>query len=398
VKRETPNTGRNILIVREKHGGDPFDDGPALREEIERLRRENDRMRRSHEEHRFPAQSAKPATTYKTFYYIGETHYLDEPHWEPGDGVAVLRSNNPIRNFEDYLDQHPDIAFAIIKVYDSRPPSDRSKIERKDGAYRIPQPTSQVLSLVSKAMVEAIEEFVDRVPHFRELFPKFNPRKPLRAPYLFMFHSEPYLQEILPDLDPISCRLLIQLEKCIRKSHGFEHDSAKSLAKKGRVSNDLFGYLIRPGDVLVKRAGPRTEAYIAMDWAQESRDAEQVRKDDFRYDEWNARKGASTKGWDARKQEEIQTWYGWTVPVWSWVFDGNFEMRRRDLELGVEASYSGEIIPIDQLPIIPLQYAKPDVRDQLEKRGRMFWTLRYKRFVSYRQTTDGELNNVRSLP
>ncbi|KAI3323392.1 hypothetical protein HD806DRAFT_496511 [Xylariaceae sp. AK1471] len=68
-------------------------------------------------------------------------------------------------------------------------------------------------------------------------------------------------------------------------------------------------------------------------------------------------------------------------------------MRKHDLELGVEASYYGEIILIDQLPIIPLQYATSDVRNRLQRRGRMFWALRGRRFVSYRQSTDGELNN-----
>ncbi|XDG08375.1 hypothetical protein ABKA04_007990 [Annulohypoxylon sp. FPYF3050] len=395
-KGEASNAKGKSLVVREKHDQSPDDDISALREELQKLREENERIRHWNKAQTFSAQPAEPAVTYKTFYLIGKTHYLDEPHWEPGDGITILIAQNPIRNFDDFLEQHPDIAFAVINIYDPRPPRDRSKIEGKDGVYRVPEPESQVLIFISNSMINAVEDFVDRVPRFREFFPRFNPRSSIEAPYLFMFHSARYLREIIPELDPISRYLLKQLERCIKKSHGFEHDAAEALARQGRVSNNLFGYLIRPGDVLVRRAGPQTQAYLALDWATESAQSREARRSDFRYDMWKKRDEVPTKGWDTEKQKEIQGYYEWSVPVWFWSFDGNFLKHRTELVLGVEASYSNEIISIDQLKTIPLQYASPDIRNQLEKRGRMFWSLRYRRFVSYRQSSDGDLNNVRT--
>ncbi|CAH0051787.1 unnamed protein product [Clonostachys solani] len=393
------NRMRDILVVHDRHGdssSDDTSDPSTLREEIRRLRRENKRMRDIQDNGGFATRPAQIATTYKTFYQIGPKYFLQEPHWEPGEGAStVLACENGIRSFSDYVDQHPDIAFTVIKVYDPRPPMDRSKIETKDGAFLTPEPMSQFLLFISDPAIRAVEDFVDQVPQFRELFPQFNPRRNIKAPYLFMFHCAPYFQEIVAKMDATGKYLMVQVEKCIRESHGFEHDSAKALAKKGRVSNDLFGYLIQPGDVLVKRAGPRTEGFIALDWATEAGAHEQEPEDDLA-SEWDYREGGF-RGWDAHKKKEPQTWYSWTVPVWSWGFDGNFQMQRRNLMVGLEASYSGEIIPIDKLKIIPLKYASTSIRSQLEKRGRMFWTLRKGRFVNYRQTEAEDLSKVGTL-
>jgi hypothetical protein len=51
------------------------------------------------------------------------TLYLDEPHYEYRSlGGVVLCANNLIRTDEQYLLQHPEIAFAIYKIY-GRPTS-----------------------------------------------------------------------------------------------------------------------------------------------------------------------------------------------------------------------------------------------------------------------------------
>ncbi|KAI0490225.1 AAA family ATPase [Xylaria cf. heliscus] len=384
----------NGEAVREQWRNYSVDEDFALREELKRLRCENEKMRKWQGEHEMPAQPAEPAFTYRTFYRIGSAHYLDEPDWELCDGTPVLRSQNPIHNFHDYLHQRPDIAFAIIKTYDPYPPQDHSRIEISDGVYRIPEPTSQFLLFISDAMIDAIEDFVELVPQFGELFPLFNPQREIPAPYLFMFHSAPYLPEILPELGAVSRYLLIQLDKCIKESHGPEHESAQALAKKGLVSNNSFGYLIRPGDVLVDRAGPRTRAYIALEWAQEGKASQGERKADFRYNKWNTQKKAPRKGQDADKQEGFLIWHMWTVEVWSWAFNGEFGFHRQRLDVGVKAGYSAEIVPIDQLEIIPLRYATSNIRDQLERRGRMFWTLRYRRYINYQQNRDGEWSNM----
>jgi hypothetical protein len=210
-----------------------------------------------------------------------------------------------------------------------------------------------------------------------------------------MYYSAPYIPDILLKLDPISRHLLEQLEECIQTSHGFEHTSAKSQAEKGLVSKNLFNYLIRPGDVLVNSVGPLTQAYLALDWAKEVPQPEEGRPEDYnQWDEFTRVKGRK-RGTNANDTRNL-VHYQWTVPVWSWRFDGHFNKIHQDLVLDMKASYAAEILPITELSMFPLRYASPNLHETLERRGKAFWQLRYRKFVSYQQNEeDGELSNAR---
>lgn len=382
----TPKDQNNLSLMRRPIVKDD------IVEELEQLRRENERLR---QERTVPSpQAAHPASTYKIFHYIGDICYLDEPQWVPGDGSPRLRASNPIRNIHYYLDQHPDIAFTVYKTYASRAPADLAKIETKDGVFRKPEPKTQNLSFISQTMIEAVEEFVEKVPHFDYFFPYFNPRRQIKAPYLFMYYSAPYMPEILPIVDGVSRYLLEQLDECIQKSHGIEHISANSRFAKGLVTKILFKYLVRPGDVLVHRAGPQTKAYLAEDWAKEVIEDQESVSEDF--DDWHeyTRNRAPKRGVNAY---DIRT-YRWKVPVWSWEFDGHFHKNRENLVLEMKAGDAMETVPIEQLIIIPLRFASPGLRESLEKRGRTFWHLRHRKFVTYQQSEDDALNNVNFFP
>jgi len=359
-------------------------------EELEELRRENKRL--NEEQARYPtfSQPAMPASTYRTFHFIDKTsYYLDEPQWVPGDTGPRLHANIPIRNIQYYLDQHPDIAFAVFKTYRHRPPRDLSEIETKDGVFRAPEPETQNLSFISDTMIDAVEEFVLAVPDFHYYFPNFDARRNISEPYLFMFYSEPFMAEILPNLDGVSRRLLEQLRECIDASHGFDYSAAKSLAEKGFVSKNLFKYLIRPGDILVKPAGQRTKAYLAFEWAKDERRPDEGEPED--YNELGEYVRVRRKR--AGHSDGTRT-YRWKVPVWSWDFNGVFSRRYEELTLELKADNAAETVPINQLNIIPLRFAPSSLRETLEKRGKMFWQLRFRKFVSYHQNEDEELYNV----
>ncbi|CAG8954560.1 hypothetical protein HYFRA_00004477 [Hymenoscyphus fraxineus] len=361
-------------------------------EELEELRRENERLREEYQSNGPFFQSAQPASTYKIFHYIDQTYYLDEPQWVPGDYAPILQKNNPIRNLQYYLDQHPDIAFAIFKDYVPRAPSNLREVETEDGAFKRPVPRKQTLSFITDTMVEAVEEFVERVPEFEKFFPNFHPRREIDAPYLFMYYCAPYIPEILPELDPVSRRLMKQLQQHIEESHGFEYDSAKSLAEKGFVSQTLFKYLIRPGDVLVRCMGAMTQAYLATDWAAESREQQEEFQESHERDHFTRKKGGK---YTERARGKVNR--SWIVPVWCWKFDGNFSMSREHLFLNMTAESADEILHIDQLDVIPIRYASAGFYETLQKRGRTFWSLRYQKFVNYNNSKDGEIDPVRDI-
>jgi hypothetical protein len=51
-------------------------------------------------------------------------------------------------------------------------------------------------------------------------------------------------------------------------------------------------------------------------------------------------------------------------------------------------------VEIRSLNNYPLQYATAEIRSLLEKRGKTFWSLRNRRFVSYMSSEEDELYNV----
>ncbi|KAI9860340.1 MAG: hypothetical protein M1813_006229 [Trichoglossum hirsutum] len=364
-----------------------------LMEQMENLQRENERLKSgARAETQTPAA---PAYTFQVFHCFNDATFLDEPHWEPGERGPRLRSNNPVRDVRYFLDQHPEVAFVFHKDYDFRPPRDRAKLETKDGVFRAPVPTKQSLSLIASSMIEAVEKLVQEVPDFGEYFPYFEAHRSINAPYMFMFYCMPFIPDVLPDLDPLSRSLVAQLERTVEASHGYEYESARMQAEKGLVAGHLFKYLIRPGDALVDIQGPLTQAYVALDWAEENPPAEDGNPEDYEeYDYLRRRRtpkrGSKVKASNAQKSLK----YSWNVPVSYWKFDGAFEMRQELLRITMKVGYEEEAIQISQLDIVPLEYAPKHLQSILEKRGRIFWQLRHKKFVTYHRYDDDELNNI----
>lgn len=365
-------------------------------EELEALRAENERLKRGYEQPSVETQPAVLAYTHRVFYTINGTHYLDEPRWEPADiDSVVLHANNPIRNINFYLDQHPEIAFAIYKDYSTKPPAGRKEIETVDGTLKAPKPVSEVLSLIAPDMFEAMAEFVGLVPNFDENFPSFNLGRYIRAPYLFMYYSLPFVPEVVPKLDTSSRTLVTQLVNTLEKSHGYEYRSARQQAEKGKVARHLIRYLIRPGDVLVGTSFAYDQAFVATEWNEseetsiedeEDEDPELLRTRSTRLPRYGAHANSS--------ERRTTKSYSWEIPVWYWVFNGVFQKTRELLKLTMSVGYDEEFIDIQKLTYFPLQYAEPGARERLQKRGRTFWSIRHKKFVSYLRSADEELNNV----
>jgi hypothetical protein len=205
-RRQSLRDSAMLTIVPRSSKSTPEAD---LIERLEFLERENERLRfGARAETPFPAV---PTYTFQVFHCFDDATYPDEPHWELGERGPRLRSSNPVRNVDYFLDQHPEIAFAFHRDYESRPPADRTKFETKDGVFRTPLSKSQSLSLIASSMVEAVEKLVQDVPEFGEYFPYFDPEKEIKAPYLFMYYCMPFLPDVLPKLDPLSRNLMNQL-------------------------------------------------------------------------------------------------------------------------------------------------------------------------------------------
>lgn len=371
-----------------------------LMRRIELLQQENESLKRSAHKNR---SFVPPPETYKTFYCIDRQFYLDEPQWELGDPEPILRSTNAISQIDYYLHQHPEILFIFRKTYQARPPSNRAEIETRDGLFRKPVPFDERLELTSNRAKDAVEVMADLIPDFFKLFPRFNVKSPIKAPYLFMYHSEPFMDKILPEVAPEYRRVLALLRSSINSSYGAEYASAKEHAKNGRVSRSLFKYLIKPGDILVHPSGLETAGYEAIDWPDEHK-FETVRQGPAKLPLLEELlKAATGENPMEGKHEEFDNSENvmpgveaatykyksvWTVRVVYWTFDGNLAESVDYAAVEMLTATKDEVVSIKDLNIYPLEYASTELRDRLQKRGEMFWMFRLRRFVSYNNSEE----------
>ena len=329
-----------------------------------------------------------PHYTWRTFHCIQRETYLEPPQWREGEHGPILYASSPIKNIDFYLEQHPEIAFVFYKDYDQNSPADNSKIMSKDGVFRPPKPFNQTLMLISEHIISAVEQLEDNIPNFDKFFPDFNPHKEIPAPYMFIYHSMPLFDHVVPYLTPLEQQLLEQLNESVLASHGEEYVAAKRCAAKGLVSRRLLKYLIRPGDVLVRIERSIPHAYVAKTWAREQNSHQDDEPDS---DNGHTLKSKAEKGQAPRKRT-----YKFDVDVWSWAFDGAFGRESEKIHVQLRVGDEDDEVKIARLNYFPLQFDKDGLHDLLEKRGRMFWKCRVKHLVSYRDDDDNVLGSVSS--
>ena len=134
-------------------------------------------------------------------------------------------------------------------------------------SFQEPEPYKESLSLVSGEVISAVKSLESRIPGFHKIFPDFDVMEKILAPYMFMFYSVPLLETLKPGLDlmPLESYSLRVLKDVTLSRYGKEYTDAKDRADKGRTSRRLMKYLVKPGDVLIKK-GPQPRAYIATSW------------------------------------------------------------------------------------------------------------------------------------
>lgn len=180
----------------------------------------------------------------------------------------------------------------------------------------------------------------------------------------------PFMADIIPGLDPLSQKLLQELQKTIDESHGWEYAIAKAKAREKLVSSHLVKYLVRPGNVLVDVQGLNTKSYMALNWPEEEpidddSNNEYYEAYDIPLRKKLVKRWSNLRGKYMRKRLE----YKWKVPVCSCKFDGQFEIYEEVIDIEMKVAYEDEEVLIDQLSMFPLYFASEDLRSTLERRG-----------------------------
>ncbi|KAK6508672.1 hypothetical protein TWF506_010751 [Arthrobotrys conoides] len=169
------------------------------------------------------------------------------------------------------------------------------------------------------------------------------------GPHNCILHHIGHIRATILTFNPRQQYLLNLLFDFIEENFGDEFRRATELFSQGNVSEDTICYLMSPGGVIVQEDEIHgLSAYIVKTWPS------------------------------------LAPGNKMFCLAWSWSFNGLFNKRDMEVVIQLEDVFEDtDIVPINQLKYYPLEYADPESKGFLERRGLQFWRCRYRRFVNY---------------
>ncbi|PLN81396.1 P-loop containing nucleoside triphosphate hydrolase protein [Aspergillus taichungensis] len=298
--------------------------------------------------------------------------FLRPPTWTRNSSSSrsryTLKGDPLSMKAEEYLKRSRALAFAIFKTYASES-VDYSLKEHDQEAdiWPVPEPEAETIFFVADYMREALDTYLDKQPIFRELFPRFNAKLEIPAPYLFWYCCRSSHESILEELSPRNRRLMELLAHWINSNYEKEYLHVEDQLSRGVITSASMKYLVKPGDVLVSSKKGHSQAYMAKAWAEQDITMKPISKDD---------------------QCEYQK--PWQVVSWSYDYDGSFYCKNTILTIEINVEDPTEEVTLRDLSVVPMRYADPETQLRLEQRGQTYWECRKKKFVSCRSSNDIE--------
>ncbi|KAL3447312.1 P-loop containing nucleoside triphosphate hydrolase protein [Aspergillus insuetus] len=289
--------------------------------------------------------------------------FLKPPVWQrqedaSAEGRYTLQFLTEGAPVHDYLESN-DIACLVFKTYTTepldRPPTENARTA--DGRSLL-SPASESLLFVSEDMIEAVEEYLSTQPKFEGIFPDFDARQEISAPYLFWFTFRSGYASALRSLAPRHRALIKNLGKWISDQYGEVYKRVDGQLLRGVVSAETMKYLVKPGDVLVSEEDGVLQAYMAASWAKE----------------------VTPKSSHACQKSGSPRW---EISAWSYGVDGTFYEKYTTLKMELDVQGPEDKVDLRQLDLMPIQYTVLETSMALQQRGKSYWWCREKRLVSY---------------
>ncbi|OTB06094.1 hypothetical protein M426DRAFT_319166 [Hypoxylon sp. CI-4A] len=257
--------------------------------------------------------------------------YLSEPVWYPLSGDVVLRSQSHILNPREHTQNKGNVSFIIHKRYSAthQLSAAREALAKRKPCPK-PEPVGLDVQLVSDEMIEAMKAFFDQDPAFRKSFPEVDETKKMLSPYAWWYHC--------------------------RKANIVENLSLRHAELRGRVSNEIIEYLIRPGDVLVSANTDTPRGYLAMACPQKTQS-----------------EGSSNE-------------WSWSIKSRTIAYASDFHWVDENVAITFESGTENGEVDMTSLNVVPLKYVSDDVRDKLKLRGEIIWKCRNKQLISYEKS------------
>lgn len=392
------------------------------------------------------SSSFKPGK-WKTLYRISKRKrlYLGEPEWMPAERGIKLRASMPLKDFDLYLERHPEIPFIVYKDYLSSHFDDAAHAGLDDGeldpdVLPPPRPTSESISLISPHMIAAVEDLIATYDDFSKVFPRFNIEAEIPAPYNFLYHMYPKLHANIARLARPAQDHLAVLMEFLGESYLPRYQKVIESMDEGIITADQVPFLVRPGDVLV-RMDPEPQAFVSYGWLVEqpmpdslhsARKAKRVGAGDDGDESDGPSKGMMAQrrrkltdgdgkegdregdkdgnqdagGNDAADDEEENDdgdrnsahrtrFMVYTVVAWRWNNKNDAFVNRINVPLALSVSTrKGAVLRITDQKWFPLRYASAEVVELLRTRGRRFLSFSKQQIVGYEAVADEGLEVV----
>lgn len=397
----------------------------GLQSQIERLTIENRKLRDLIAAPEQPSASIPSAvdTTYIVLHRAGRGEIsLHEPTWRLGEGDQQnLHIDLPLRDADRYMERHPEIAFVIYRDYHTSASPNLSRTQAKDknavlDTIEAPTPFKESIRLISDEMVEAMEAFVEQIPHFEHHLPGFRPESEIPAPYLFWYRYRTVGNQVVESLSPRHKELMSLLTAVIEDCYGEEYEGAKEIFERGLVSKRYMKYLVQPDDILVSTEDSFLTGTMCTSWAKWESKSTSMTKDTLSQSRKEAMsllrytRRALIKERDesdyAKSQHNgdsedpvsdnkvIETY---RVEGWRWDYNGSFIEKKETVLIKLEHDFSKEKeVKITSLSAYPITYAVDSIKDLLRKRGEMFCSFHEFPLVEYREESWGTISMVSS--
>lgn len=262
----------------------------------------------------------------------------------------------PVYDVDEFLSRCGGFGFLVFKDYQCATNHNIASHNNQDkfASDSISIVSDELQELISKIAECPLVRFNRRTPTQTQYYesraqPVINEFE-IPSPYNFFYHHRTKLLEesyshMPSNIPSTNNSAITALLEYLEDNQGDVFREADELFELGQMTVQHLQRLFRPNEVVIARHGSVYSAYVLADWPSINQDS------------------------------------SWHLPCWSWGYDGSF-FHRKDTNLTLNYRL-GEATKIANLGVFPLRFCSDDLKNSLIKRGKHFWDLRHKHYVSY---------------
>jgi hypothetical protein len=282
---------------------------------------------------------------------------MDAPYRIIGDKKWHLQGHYNAPEQSIYLEQNQDVVLLVYKKYSCKADAARFQWQGNiqmnrpidAAANTVPTSSRESLLLNSEILREALN-LASADSDTPGAIDDFRLREENDAPYHYFYHDCAVILQKTCHMDEEYQAQIRLLMTYVKSSFEASYEEAHALFSQGLVSYETIPYLFKPKTYVVAEEDGELLGYEAICWLEFNTDSD------------------------------------WILRCWSWKFDGLLRESSKNFQIGWPWMKK-ELIPIQSLPVYPLEYGKTDLEEELQTRGQNFWSCKNRTYVSYDDET-----------